>query len=79
MVLQVVDICVGRSVPEVNNFRSLPTPSGAIWPQFLLDISYRGVYVVTECLFEVAQQLQHMLARAPGPSSNQASLQVMRG
>ena len=40
---QVVDICVGRSVPEVNNFRALPTPSSAIWPQFLLDISYRGV------------------------------------
>ncbi len=33
---------MGRSVPEVDNFRALPTPSGAIWPQMLLDISYRG-------------------------------------
>jgi hypothetical protein len=47
---QVVDICVGRSVPEVNNFRALPTPSGAIWPQFLLDISYRGLCLSAGCL-----------------------------
>ena len=39
---QVVDVCVGRSVPEVDDFRALPTPRGAIWPQMLLDISYRG-------------------------------------
>lgn len=52
--LKVVDICVGRSVPEVDNFRALPTPSGAIWPQFLLDISYRGdAWVMVETKIDV--------------------------
>lgn len=40
--VQVVDISVGQSVPEVSNFRSLPSPDSAIWPQFLVDVSYHG-------------------------------------
>ena len=34
---------MGQTVPEVNHFRALPSPDCAIWPQFLLDVSYRGV------------------------------------
>ncbi len=41
---------MGRSVPEVDNFRALPTPSSAIWPQFLLDIAYRGALVAERSL-----------------------------
>ena len=33
---------MGTSVPTINNFRALPTPGNAIWPQFLLDIDYQG-------------------------------------
>lgn len=40
--LQVVDICVGTSIPALSNFRALPTPGGAIWPQVMLDIEYKG-------------------------------------
>ncbi len=43
---QVVDISVGTSVPTINNFRALPTPGNAIWPQFLLDIDYQGAQLV---------------------------------
>ena len=44
---QVVDISVGTSVPTISNFRALPTPGNAIWPQFLLDIDYQGAHVNT--------------------------------
>ena len=33
---------MGTSVPTISNFRALPTPGNAIWPQFLLDIDYQG-------------------------------------
>ena len=42
MRLQVVDISIGTSIPSLSNFRALPTPGAAIWPQILLDIEYRG-------------------------------------
>jgi len=39
---QVLDISVGTSVPTISNFRALPAPGNAIWPQFLLDVDYQG-------------------------------------
>ena len=39
---QVVDVCVGRTVPEVTNFRALPSPDSTLWPQFQVDVCYRG-------------------------------------
>ena len=46
---QVVDISVGTSVPAISNFRALPTPGNAIWPQILLDIEYQGARATKPC------------------------------
>lgn len=40
--VQVVDVSVGQTVPEVSHFRSLPSPTSDIWPQFMMDFCYRG-------------------------------------